>query len=335
MNEEQNIQEVKVNSKNKKNFLVVLIVIILISGALYGQYFSMQKIEKAERKAENSASAIGHLKRTSDQLQDALQDLQVEVQKSNLAENQTWEPIIIEHLVRMADLTLNTNGDVKEALLFLLAARDYAKGPGFLAINHALNKDIASLQVVPAVDLTRLVLKIEALSKKIGGLPMVTKRFTSSEKNGSEEAEKSAAKNLWLRFLVSTKGALKGVLEVRRRNVEPLLSPDQEAILRLNVQTKLSLAQLAIMERQDELYKSCLEETEKLIDRYFSFNNEAVSNIVSYMQNLKKVNLHPKLPTLTNSTAAVLNFMKSNQAKGFKQKPIKPKIQQTEGVVAI
>jgi uroporphyrin-III C-methyltransferase len=308
-------QKTDVNTFGKKLFLPLIIVIIVVAiavGGYFGSNLVISKIDATTMRTEEVYAATRQLQTKYEQLQNNLQDLQKEVQKSNITKTKYWRPIVIEHLVHMADLTLNTTRDTKIALSFLSEAGQYANDPELSAVKHALNKDIASLQVVPAVDASELVLKIEAISQKIGSLPMVIPQFTSPEKKAGEE-ETSRIKTLWQHFFTSTLNALKDIVVIRRQTVNFLISPEQEAVLRLEIQAKLLQAQLAVMQRKNKIYQACLVQTSNLVARYFVTNQNATNDVLPLLQELQSIDLEPAITFPTESIAAITSFVSAKQ----------------------
>lgn len=313
MTEQQNANT---EPERKKKLFLPLIILIAAIAVITGGYlisnWVINKLDATTTQAEEAFVAVKQLQTKYDQLQNNLQELQNAVQKVNITKVKYWKPIVIEHLIRMADLTLNTTGDTKLALSFLLAANQYTSDLELSAINHALNRDIAALQTVPLVDASELILKIEAINQKIGVLPLIVSQFTSPQKEQIGVSE-PAGKTLWQRLCISTVNALKDIVIIRHQVADPLLSPEQEIILRLDMQTKLLQVQLAIMHRQNKLYQSCLEQTINLITRYFAVNQEATIDILSSLQELQRVDLQPKFSFPTESIAAIINFSSANK----------------------
>lgn len=236
---------------------------------------------------------------------------QNEAQKQNAANTASWQRIAIERLIRMADLTLNTTGDIKASLEFLLEAKKYTNDIDELAINHALDKDIASLQAVPVVDIEELILKINITSTQVDSLSMVPSKSiaTSIETSIATDETLSPFKSKYLcllnKFFISVKKSLENIVIIRKQTIEPILPPEQIVILRFNIQAKLLQAGLAASQRQNKLYHSCLIESINLINKYFADSNSTASNVIRILKELQQINLQPTLPLLTDSLAAI------------------------------
>ncbi|EKE01765.1 MAG: Uroporphyrinogen III methylase [uncultured bacterium] len=306
--------EQNANSNQRKKSLVVFIAILAILAIIiavlwkyYWPRFSQGMSASEEQTTVISASTIVNLQNNLAQKQAMIQELQQEVQKQSAMKEATWKSIVIEHLVRMADLTLNTTGDVKVALAFLLTAKTYTGDPEALTINHALNKDIASLQSIPIVDTEELILKIDAINKQISELPTIPPRITVVPTKTEEQTQKTTLN----RFLVSAVQALKDIVVIRHQTVEPILPPEQITILRFNIQAKLLQAELSVMQRQNKVYQMCLAKVIDWVAKYFVSSNSN-ANILNMLQELKQVDLQPKLPALTESLTAIQNLIKTD-----------------------
>ncbi len=325
MIEPQNV-DVKSNTAKKKvlAFLITAIIATVIAiGCYFGVDFLVSRIDAASVKTEETYATTKQLQVKYDQLQDSLQNIQQELQKSNVAKTKYWKPIVIEHLVHMAGLTLNTTRDTKLAISFLVEAQQYADDPELSAINHALNKDIADLQVVPTFDAVESILKIEAISQKVGSLPVVMTELVHQGKPVVKE-ETSQIRTLWHRFFKSAMDALKDMVIVRHKAVDLLLSPEQEAVLRLEIQAKLLQAELAVMQRKNKIYQSCLEGVYNLLTHYFNANQNVAADVLPLLQELQRVDLEPSTPFPSESIAAITNFVNANKVFNEKLKPAEP-----------
>jgi uroporphyrin-3 C-methyltransferase len=310
----------------------ILLGVILLVGGYFGFQYVAEKFDESDAQVEKVMMIAKQTQKRSSQLEDAVQNLQEELQKSNLTKTKYWSPIVIEHLIRMANLTLNTTGDTKLAVVFLETAREYTKAPELVAVDNSLSNDIASLQSISVVDQTDLILKIDAIAKKVEALPLVAREFVKEEK--VPETKSSVADgSLWRRVLQSVIDALSDIVSIRRQTTDPLLLPEQENILRLNISAKLLEAEFAVMQKQNVLYQTSLDNVERLIDHYFAANNVAIADILSSLDKLKQVDLRPKLPSLTASISAVMDVISESKEKNVKKEPVTLVVQsQNEGV---
>lgn len=304
MNEQQNSS---IDTKRYKTILLVFVLLILGAGGYFAWLLVKANVLATAEGLENTVLAVKQLQIKQEQLQISLKDLQDTLEKSNISQVNNWKPVIIEHLVQLANLTLGIKNDPALALDFLLTAKQYANDPELSAINLALTQDMARLQVAPKLNTEELILKIEIINQKIDSLSLTSGQFIQQEK--TQATEQKSIYSFWQRFLSHSLKALRDMVVIHRRTVEPLLAPEQETVLRLNLQTKLFQAELAVMQHQNKLYQLCLEDVSSLIKHYFATNKGASSDILSALQELQGIDLQPQLPPLTESLHAVKNFL--------------------------
>lgn len=269
---EQTIQNtnIKNNHAGKKYLVVFIILIAFITAIILAKYF-WQHFNSPQDKFTQEQQVVAPAAPTQ---------------------------ATIEHLIRMADLSLNTSNDIKTALTFLLAAKKYAGDT-----NYALNKDIASLQAAAVIDTEELVLKIDAISQQVNTLvatPLKTTFNTPDAAINNNAATQFKYPHLLNQFFASVIQSLKNIVIIRHQSVEPMLQPEQAVFLRFNIQAKLLQAELAVMQRQNKLYQTSLAQVINLITKFFICNNTTATNILSTLQELQQINLSPDLPLLTS-----------------------------------
>lgn len=297
----------------KMSMVVTAIIVIGYLG-----WNAYDRINVAAIKAEEAMGIVKKAQMQQEQWQNVIQELQNDAQKIKFTKAKYWRPLVIEHLVQLADLTLSTTKDPKLALSFLQAAKQYADDPELSIIRQALNKDIANLQSVPAVDTSELVLKIEELSQKIIFLPLITQQFTTLQKRKSDSdssAELSRAKTVVQHFLARALSALKDLVIIRRQVTAPLPLPEEEAVLRGEIRIKLVQAELAIMQRQNKLYQRCLEQAINWVTRCFAANQVVTTEVLASLKELQNIDLEPKLPLSIESMVAVKSFYTTDDGK--------------------
>jgi uroporphyrin-III C-methyltransferase len=313
MPEQQNVTAHNNESPRKSYlFLLLILIVVVFGGAAFVFYYNLteEKLERAQVKTEEAYAATKQLQIKHEQLQNNIENLQKELQKTSIDKTKYWKPMVIEHLVHLADLTLNTTKDIKLALAFLIEAKRYANDPELSSINHALNKDIANLEILPVIDVSGTVLKLETINQKINALPIVMPKLAYPEIK-EEVTPDEPEKTLWQRFFNSSVQALKNLIIIRHKPASLLLTPDQEAILRLEIQAKLFQAELAVMQSQNKVYQGCLEEVTELFSKYFVASQ--YEEILSLLQELKNVNFEQTIPFPIESMAAITNFTNANK----------------------
>jgi len=102
------------------------------------------------------------------------------------------------------------------------------------------------------------------------------------------------------------------VVVVRRLDepVKPLLSPEQSAYARLNLQLMLEEAELAVLQGHQQLYTRSLAKASKAIDSWYDSSNPKILALADTLEELAGKNIDPRLPDISGS----LQLLKSRLA---------------------
>lgn len=248
------------------------------------------------------------------QQQLTIQDIQAEQEKMQqqlLRKNTNWKLAEIIHFVKMADTTLNTEGDIKTAINLLTNAKQLAIDVELSALNNAITNDLITLQNSHSIDTADILSRLTHLNQKITNCNPLPK---TEETAISPEIKPSTQSNLqwWQKIYTNLRETIRSSFILKRRDIEPLPTPEQLVTLRLNIQTKLLQAEWAVIHKQPNLYKDSLEQTIIWISIHLaSFNPETIA-IIESLQELKDINIQPTVPTIHNSTRAIQEIYESN-----------------------
>ena len=222
-----------------------------------------------------------------------------------------WLLAEAEYLLRVANQRLLIEKDIRGAASALQSADDVlaeSDDIGVYPVRQQLAREILSLKSIVAVDRTGLYLRLEAV---IDGIHQLTDQalihenapgFTlTSDASDIDAGEPNLAVRAWHSFT----GTLKQVVVIRRldEQVKPLLSPDQSAYARLNLQLMLEEAELAVLRGNQELYQKSLEKARTTVQEWYNANNARVAGLADTLGELASYNVDPELPDISRSLA--------------------------------
>lgn len=294
------------NSSGLSTFLLMLSLIGVILVALGGGYLFL-RINTLHQRISHLDKEVFQQTQDIAATQNAMQSLTQPQEKRARALSEA------EYLVKLASLDLNFEGNVPLAIHLLNTADQQLaelNDPTLNKVRQTLVEDITTLQAAPALDLSGLVLKINAIGQQLNQLPLIAQSIKQAPKT-SESTELPAIKqSMWHRGLESVGTAFKDMVVVRRidRPQEPLLLPEQRSYLLLNIQLKLSQAQWAALHQQPEIYRQNLQQAKAWIQQYFLQNSSATQNVINGLSELEKINVKPTLPDLTRSLKQIEDF---------------------------
>jgi uroporphyrin-3 C-methyltransferase len=214
----------------------------------------------------------------------------------------------IEQILSIASQQLQLAGNVQGALLALQSADARlarSDRPQFIPVRRVIARDIDRLKALPNIDLTGLVLKLDQVSAGIDRFPLVGDMRLSAPEGASAIPD-----NPWSRVASVVWGELRQLIRVERVDgSEPaLLIPEQSYFLRENLKLRLLNARLALLQRNEAVFKADLKMAAQWISKYFDTRQKGVAAVSSTLQELQSAGLTVELPTLADSLAAVRNF---------------------------
>lgn len=221
-----------------------------------------------------------------------------------------WLLAEAEYLLRIANQRLLIEKDIRGALAALNSADEVLQETddvGVYPVREQLAREIMALRGVSDVDRTGLYLQLEAARETVAGLTdraLIEERapgFTSQEDDGGADNgdDQGAVADAWQQ----ARASLQEVISIRRLDqpVKPLLSPDQSAWARLNLQLMLEQAELAVLRGHEALYQQALEKAIESLDTWYDDSNNQVTALSETLTELRDRDISPDLPDISRS----------------------------------
>jgi uroporphyrin-3 C-methyltransferase len=246
-----------------------------------------------------------------------LDDLNERIEQAEAAASAAPQPVAvpvnqdfaleeIESYLRVANRQLQLAGNFAAAETALgLADERLAQldDPAFLGVRSEIADEIAALQRVQQPDLTGIALALSALSEQASGLALKGHERVAPATAPDQTNAAAGSQSGWDRFVASVQAALKGLVAVRRTDsaVEPLLPPDEVYFLYRNLELKLEVARLALLQRNQEVYRTSLRGVRSWLNTYFDTQDGSVANALSQIADLEGKQIAPTLPDISGS----------------------------------
>lgn len=221
-----------------------------------------------------------------------------------------WLLAEAEYLLRIANQRLMIEKDIRGALSALQAADEVLNESddiGVYPVRQQLAREILALKGITGVDRTGLYLQLEAAIDSIHQLTdqaLISERAPGfinrdSDSNNDADSAPGPLSEAWN----AAKDTLKQVVVVRRMDepVKPLLSPDQSAYARLNLQLMLEEAEMAVLRGNQPLFERALNKARTTIENWYDNTNPRVSAISDTLAELADRNVDPDLPDISQS----------------------------------
>jgi uncharacterized protein HemX len=223
--------------------------------------------------------------------------------------SQTADDVMLseaESLVDLARQRLLTSRDVRAATSLLIGSDDL--------LARIASIDVTAARTVLAADLTNLKavpdLNVEALYQQLAEVRMQVNDMTvvSGSDNpefavpdtGTAEPEESG----WFDSALAVLGEY---FVVTRQDVEvtPLLTEEQQFLLRQNIELQLASAQLALLNAEPEVYRTALGAAGDGISQWMQSPDDNKAAILATIERLQQTPILVDLPDISASLAAI------------------------------
>ncbi len=235
-----------------------------------------------------------------------------------------WALAEIEQGVTLAAQQLQLAGNVPGAILALQAADARLAGsnrPQFIGLRKVLAHDLDRLRALPLVDLPGMSLRLESVVSVVDSLPLavdVRPRVDAAGREGTPvppSAEgalafvQQLAKDFW--------SEVRGLIRIQRfdRDEPALLAPGQAFFLRENLKLRLLNARLALLARDQWVFRAEIKYAQSWLDRYFDERDKSVQSARTTLKQLSGAEINIELPNLNESLSAIKTFKLGKERK--------------------
>ncbi|MBC3917497.1 uroporphyrinogen-III C-methyltransferase [Undibacterium sp. CY18W] len=271
------------------------------------------------------------------------QQLALEQLYQDLSRNRDdWALAEIEQVLATASQQLQLAGNVQGALIALQnadARLAKSEKPQFISIRRAIAKDIERLKSLPALDLPGVALRLDSVITQIDHIPLwadeksvvsatppkaplrVLPKSLPKSLPGTKAAKQPVeeiVENTWTMRLQDAWQSFSSEMwnEVRQlirvRNVETpdvlLLTPTQSYFARENLKLRLLNARLALLSRNESIFRSDMIAAQDAIAKYFDTRAKQTQTVQALLRQVQGSNLSIEMPTLAESLNAVRNY---------------------------
>ncbi|MEM7280142.1 MAG: uroporphyrinogen-III C-methyltransferase [Pseudomonadota bacterium] len=340
----------KPKSRSALSLLAILLSVVAIAGSAF-VWMQLQSLESAEPVALESpphshdelSAALDDLRQNLSSDQDNLKALErtqggmerrfdeidafgdrlrsMEQSLENLqgvsdSARQTWVLAEALYYLQSANTRLQLARDVPTALLALRAADDRLTAlgdPSLYRVRELLADEIVSLESVPSRDLAGMALQLQSLGERVAGLPIDNPLPTLDEQQQIQSSDTPesgvdrAVSKVW--------GSVKGLVTVRRTDegITPLMSQEDETLLRRNLELQLQIARLSLLQGKQEEFRTSLKAAREWLNQYFEIENPAVRNTIDRITEMESTEIRPALPDISGSLKALRSIQSNAQ----------------------
>lgn len=312
---------------------------------------SSQELQKLSQNLDRSQS---QLKQANDKiavLEEQVHDLSQALQTMTDSGSELMLLNDVAHFIDLAQQQLLVGGNVRNAIIPLETAQARlvrSDRQSLALLLQAINGDLDRLRAVDKVDTADTLKQLETLLTWLTEAPLLAPqehelevlqsqndkapvRRESTSKNEDQEWWEEGldvAQNWAQQAWTTMRSELAQLITVRRVDDATvlLMTPEQVQGLREHIRLRVSMAQLALMTRQNDIWQMELDTLVRLVEKRFDLGDAKTQRALGLLRELQKVDVQPKLPSLDNTLAAVesLRQKAAQQASAAEQRELTP-----------
>ncbi len=213
-----------------------------------------------------------------------------------------WKLAEAEYLLRIANHRVLMEQDSSGALQLLEAADGILADLDDFSLHEVrarLADEIVSLQQVPRDDLQGIYLRVGAIANSLDDLGFAVVEYLREERVTVPD------QSLFDRLTAELKAFIRVRSLASDETIKPLLAPEEEQYLELNLRLALQQAQLAALKRQQAVYESSLESAYGWIETYMD-ETSARDAVLKELGDLQSLSLDRPLPDISGSLNELL-----------------------------
>ncbi len=263
-----------------------------------------QQLALLQSKQEAQAVTSTDLSRQTSALNGRLNKLRVQQTRlqgsiSGIARrgSKHWMAAEADYLVEMAGRKLWLEQDPTTAWNLLKSAdAQIAKmaDPSLLPLRKALAQDMAQVKSVKRPDISGTVYEIDSVITELDQLPL-NQAKPASVSEPDDHGLSDSIKDWHANLDKTWRALIADFVKIRKRQTDlaPLLSPQQSWYLTENIKNKLMQAQLALYRSDDVNFKRSMRLARKWVYEYFDLKSDATQNVLSSIDSISAVSVHP------------------------------------------
>lgn len=304
------------NKRKISPLIFILLLLLLFAGSGYGLYslaqingLMAQEVESLKYTVNKSQTELKSLESQAQEWQNSKEKLQNLIHKQIQLETslQQLQPhgnlhlqvSVIKDYITLAEQSLQISRDpelTQHYLQLALDILDKMPAANTQEIKNQIHAMLAQLQNIHASDLImaqRNLILLQTHLQQVEFRGNVNPKPINLHSPGKNTFDLA-----WQTFIQS----LKNFITIRHHQYDaPLRLPEEKFALLQNLNQQLNLAQLALTQRNPELFNACLQNLQAWIVKYADPKNPITVDLLNQIQQLKQVPI--QLPTLNFASA--------------------------------
>lgn len=249
---------------------------------------------------------------------------------NQIKDNNAWQLQEVTYLLQLAELNLKYQHNPATAInLLTIADETIARlnQPQLNQLRQMLSRDMASIRVVQAIDVTGILATLQTIGERLKTLPAIIDKSELSA-NSMPSAPNQSAGAWWQKALEQIRQVLQQLISIHHydETTKPLVTKDQQYLLTTLIHFHLSQAQWAALHYDQTLFQKNLQRAKELIQMAFGTSPEKTALLIE-LSELQQISLAVSMPELANTIASIPQLQQGDTKQPLptaKTQPNKP-----------
>ena len=225
----------------------------------------------------------------------------------------------VEQMLLNADQQLQLSENVRAALIVMQSADEHLQRmnqPAFKGLSRAIIRDMDNLRALPSININSINTKLNELIDTVDKLQIASLQRVENEPVEKALIPEDEALHQKLRREIWQE--LKQLVQIENTGMDkiPLLPPNQQFFLRENLKLRLMSARIALLTRDEKVYKQDMEASLSWVQRYFDTKSMQGLAMLEGLEKLSSSKIYVPLPDIGASLLAIRNYRLTREKAG-------------------
>lgn len=265
---------------------------------------------------DEANSKTDSIRQTQSELQNKIDTLNKQIQTSIAQEHyqsMDWQLLKARYYLEVAQINTHWS-DSNEASITLLEQADtllnQLNTPKVYAIRQSIAKEIGQLKAIPNIDSAGILSRLDALQSQVNQLRLP---LNLNQNDELPQSPTTAHLSNWQARVQTSLNSLKKLVVIRRNEEElqPLMSPLLESLLKESIYLNLQEAQWAVLNHNTQVYQLALKQAGFNLRKAFNEQTQNLAAILKQIEELKRIKINQEKPQPGQALILLNHFIDS------------------------
>ncbi len=230
--------------------------------------------------------------------------------------DQQWKILEAEYLLSIANQRLILESDIESAIALLESADNSLLNSGnnsVFAVRQSIASDLTRLRASTLPDREGIYIRLDNLVAEMGAIDLLSSMRENFENLRTNESQAVQLGNTTPGIFDSSLEFLGSIFVWRKWDEVPeaMLAPGQSALIKLNMQLMLEQAELALLSRDDALFKASLNKSKNWFLQYAVTQSASAQAVLAELDMLLAMDVDPQLDGIDRTLSLIAQLSNS------------------------